>query len=447
MCQSARLDPAKAEDISTEISIKQLLEIADRQNFDAKAGLDTKAQKGINRPFDEKHCANICKVFNDHIGRGYPIENGSIVLASTDGQLSTKVLNKEAGLIEITLEGSIPAIDRQHTTEAFRMGLKHPNEYPSLAKYIDDEKNTVSVRIVSCDVQDALRRCNVLNTGQKKWTPVETLLAMIIDAKTNEEKGIKSHEKERPSLVMFQFCHNIAKKKGHPLFDLLPVDPGVKNEAMKNRTNLPRFIDALWPLYPLLEKHRDGFKELTIEGQAEVVEKLTLPYWEKLRECLPDAFGEESWYNFNTIRKGAPSMAEMFNCFVRLWIEYRGKKSTIQLLASIKNVSLEDFVENNIPEAIQNTDPSLPWKNQQFWSLQNGAFNRVFNEEGEDGTCRYIWNTMRPSNFQGGYDEWAAYVRTIQGHSCKLRYNERKASQSAEEVKIRRQKKRQKKAS
>jgi hypothetical protein len=371
------------------------------------------------------------------------MENGSVVLASTNGNLTFKPVDKTPGLVQVTITDPIPAIDRQHTTEAFRVALKNPGDYPHLSAYIKNPKNTICVRMIRCTLQDALRRCVATNSGQKKWTPVETLTAMILDAKHNEKQGIESHTKERPSLVMFQFAYNASKDKEHPLHDLLPVDPGIKTDAKKTRTNLSVFLDAMWPLQPILEKEYEGYKGMTINEQAEVVKKLTLPYWSKLKEFLPNAFGDQ-WYNYNTFRKAAPLLAECFNGFVRVWLEHRDKKSTIPFLAAIKGKTLEQFCEDNIPNALSETDAALPWKNEDYWIIPGGGFMKTYDngagdfEPGQDGTCKYLWSTLRPNGV--GKTNWTAFIRTIQGHATKLRYNERKGAASADVMKKRRKK-------
>lgn len=210
---------------STEISCKKLLEISSRQNFDNNGGLDINRQLGINRAVNEKHYLEMCESFDEQVSRNYPIENGSVILASIEDKFSIKILDENTGFAEGYLRGLLPAIDRQHTIEAFKKALANPAKYPNLFAYLENTKNTISVRIVQCDNQDALRRCNALNTGNKVWAPVETLIAMTLDAKLNEAANIKSHVAERPSLVMYQFCHDVSNDKKHPLYKLLPVDP------------------------------------------------------------------------------------------------------------------------------------------------------------------------------------------------------------------------------
>jgi len=426
----------ETEVISTECPIRRMLEIAGKAPFEAEQGLDIDTQTGIQRPMDDARALEIARVFEDLLARGYPIENGSVVFACTQNEMGVRIIDKDKNFGEITISKEPPLIDRQHTGKAFRIAQENPKDFPKLSAYVEDMNNTITTRFIKCTTQEALRRNLAMNTGQKPWTPLEKLMGMVLDAKINESQGVKSHEKERPSLVMFQFCHNVSKDPNHPLFGLLPVDAGVKYDPKKTPTNLAKFVDAMWPFYSILEKEMEEFKGMTIEEQAEVVNNLTLPFWTTVKSFLAASFEETSWYNFNTVRKGAPLLAECCNGFFRLWIEHRRKKSTIPLLAAIHGTSITQFAEKVIPRFLQDSDPSYPWKNEQFWTTNGGAFGKKILEEGDDETCKYMWSTLKPNSV--GHDTWNSFVRSIQSHAAKLRYLERKGPVQAKNVQERR---------
>jgi hypothetical protein len=244
---------------------------------------------------------------------------------------------------------------------------------------------------------------------------------LILDAKLNESSGIKSHVKERPALVVYQYAYNMSKDPTHPLYNLINVDSGMADGPKKMRTNCSNFIDASLSLYEIAEEQKPQFELMSIEQQADYLKEITLPFWTKLKESLPNCFGP-NWYNYNLFRKAAPIMAECFNGFVRLWLDYRDKKSVIPVLNSIHGTSLEEFVSNNIIEIIDSSDASYPWKREEYWAIPGGAFINNYRDWKVDETCKYIWGTLRPEGV--GKDTWALEIRAIRHIASKLRYNQ-----------------------
>lgn len=173
----------------------------------------------------------------------------------------------------------------------------------------------------------------------------------------------------------------------------------------------------------MLSKYSSKFRDANIEEQAIMVKRVTLPYWSKIKEHLPNTFGE-NWYNYATLRQGAPLLVECFNAFIRLWIEYRKKKSKIHLIKDIKDSSLYEYATSTVLDFIEQTDPSLPWKYEKYWSVSNGAFKVKYKAEGDMETCKYIFGCLRPANM--GSDNWSSFIRNPQRQAARLRYNKRR---------------------
>jgi hypothetical protein len=406
-----------ADIVSSEIPITTLLKISTLKPLQDVGGLNVGKQKGLQRPVDDRRVKEIATVFNRQVERGYPLENGSVVLASENGDTRVSPVNKKAGLIEVEVLKPLAAIDRQHTVQAFRLALENPEEFEHLKNYVTDSTNTVTVRVIRCGHQEALRRCIAMNTGQKKWTPLETMFSTITDAKINEAAGIRSHEVVRGHLVGFQACYFMSKDPQHPLYGRIPVELEKQTTARFSPMSLVNAVRNLAPLHNELESLYEDYASWDYETQARKIVELSLPYWQTVREMLPEAF--EEWYNYNTLRKGGPILMELFTGLVRVWGEYHDSKAKNQL-KDLCSVSLDEYARDTIPALLRGTDGGSPWKQITFWKMQGGVFIFKEKREGLAEVVDYIWACLKPSRLNN--EHWRSFVR-VYSNVQKMNYN------------------------
>lgn len=417
--------------VSGEMLIEDALKIVKFQPLKGEEGLDLEVQTGMNRPVIDKRPPQIAKAFEEFLTTGRPIENGAVLLTALKDEITIDIQDIATGFAKVSVEKPVSVGDRQHTLEAYRTGSVNASAFPRLHEYV--KKNTITMRFVEVkDKQEALRRTEHVNTGNKKPTSLEMFYMNSLNAVADEKKGLSTYKKERPAIVMFNYAYDIAKDMSHPLYDRLAVNPGVRYEAKKSPVNISSFVDAAYPLHVLFEELIEDYRVGTIEQQAAIVKKLTLPYWETLKSLHPNAFGD-IWYNYNLLRRGMPIVLECYNALIRLYKEYKNKSSRVEIITNIKGSTIEDYASIIIPKFLNSSSFECCWKREDYW-VMSGSFNRNMESEGnQDGVCKLLWDNLAPKNAPS----WDTFVRSIQNRHHN-RYENRKSAMSAETIKKRR---------